>query len=241
MAMQLTFDLPVRVSRGRGDFFVSAANELAVARLDDTAGWTRGKLALTGPEGAGKSHLAHVWAEAEGAVVTDLDALPALDLAGIATPMAVELPEADAFAPATEETLFHLHNHMATAGLPLLLIARTAPARWPVALPDLKSRMQATDVVRIEEPDDALLTAVLVKLFADRQLQVPPGVIGWLATRMERSFAQTQRLVAALDETALAERRGITRTLAQQVLDKLYEEAQQVSFSRHNSTPNRQS
>ena len=226
MAKQLTFDLPVKVSRDRGDFFVSEANALAVARLEDTAGWTRGKLALTGPEGSGKSHLAHVWTEAEEGRVLTLATLEGLDVAGVDRAVAVEIPDAGPFPAAAEEALFHLHNHMAAAGLPLLLVAREAPARWTIALPDLKSRMDATDVVRIEEPDDALLAAVLVKLFADRQLRVPPGVIGLLATRMERSFAEAQGLVAALDEAALAERRGINRALAQQVLDKRYRPAQ---------------
>lgn len=219
MTRQLAFDLPVKVSRDRGDFFVSEANRLAVARLEDTGGWTRGKLALTGPEGAGKSHLAHVWAEAEGGTVTRLEALPRLDVTGVGAALAVEIPDAADFANNVEEALFHLHNHMAAAALPLLLVTRRAPARWPIALADLKSRVEATEVVRIEEPDDALLCAVLVKLFADRQLLVPPALIGWLATRMERSFSAAQRLVAALDETALAEGRGISRALAQQVLD----------------------
>lgn len=226
MPEQLTFDLPVKVSRDRGDFFVSEANALAVARLEETAGWTRGKLALVGPEGAGKSHLAHVWAEAEGGRVVALEETPALDIAGVETALAVEIPDTAGFAAEAEEALFHLHNHMGSAALPLLLVAREAPGRWPVALPDLKSRMEATEVVRIGEPDDALLTAVLVKLFADRQLQVSPEVIGYIAARMERSFAETQALVAALDEAALAERRRITRALAQEVLDKRSKPAQ---------------
>lgn len=226
MAKQLTFDLLVKVSRDRGDFFVSSANALAVARLEDTAHWTRGKLALAGPEGSGKSHLAHVWAEAESGRVLHLSEVPDLDVTGVDTALALEMPGDAEFPAETEEALFHLHNHMAAAGLALLLVAREAPARWPVALPDLKSRLEATEVVRIEEPDDALLTAVLVKLFADRQLQVAPDVIGYVAARMERSFAEAQELVAALDVAALAERRRITRALAQQVLDKRHKQAQ---------------
>lgn len=241
MAEQLTFDLPVKVSRDRGDFFVSGANALAVARLEDTGGWTQGKLALAGPEGAGKSHLAHVWAEAEGGRVMSLEDVADLDVAGVATALAVEIWETQGFAAEAEEALFHLHNHMAAAGLPLLLVAREAPARWAVALPDLKSRLEATEVIRIDEPDDALLSAVLVKLFADRQLQVAPDVIGYVAARMERSFAEAQALVAALDEAALAERRPITRTLAQRVLDNRSKPEHSSSFSGHNSARHRRS
>jgi chromosomal replication initiation ATPase DnaA len=223
MAEQLIFDLPERAALGRGDFFVSSANVLAVTRLDDTETWSNAKLALTGPEGAGKSHLAHAWSKANhGHVMLTAD-LPSADIPGIATPLAVEIPDAP-MPSAEEESLFHLHNHMIAQNLPLLLIARTPPARWTITLPDLKSRMQATDVVQIEAPDEALLSAMLVKLFTDRQLQIDPNLIPWLVTHSERSFAAINRLVVALDAEALAQKRAITRPLARRVLDKLDEE-----------------
>ena len=224
MAEQLTFQLPVRASRDRGDFFVSAANALAVSRVEGTESWTRGKLALIGPEKSGKSHLAHVWCEAEGAWITNPNALLVADLSAIDTPVAVEIGDG-AMETAEEEALFHLHNHLTAFNLPLLLIGREAPARWPIALPDLKSRLEAIEVVRIEPPDDELLAAVLVKLFADRQLQVAADLVGWLVPRMERSFAECERIVTALDAAALSERRKINRSLAREVLDKLHGEA----------------
>lgn len=220
MAEQLTFNLPSRAALGRGDFFVSCANTLAVTRLDDTEKWPNGKLALTGPEGAGKSHLAHVWSKANhGHVMLTAD-LPSADIPGVTTPLAVEIPDAP-MSRAEEEALFHLHNHMIAQKLPLLLVARTPPARWTITLPDLKSRMQATDVVQIDAPDEALLSAMLVKLFTDRQLQIDPNLIPWLVTHSERSFATINRLVATLDAEALAEKRAITRPLARRVLDNL--------------------
>ena len=225
MTEQLTFDLPVKASRDRGDFFVSEANQLAVARLDDTAGWTFGKLALVGPAGAGKSHLAQVWAEARKGEVVSLVSLIGRDVAAVARAVAVEMPETGAFPPEAEEALFHLHNHLAANGLPLLLVARSVPSAWPIALPDLKSRMEASEIVRISEPDDALLSAILVKLFADRQLQVAPSLIDWLTKRMERSFAAAQHLVAALDEASLAAGKPVSQKLARQVLDNLHGEA----------------
>ena len=224
MAEQLAFQLPARASRDRGDFFVSAANALAVSRVEGTENWTRNKLALIGPENSGKSHLAHVWGEAEGAWMTNPDALLAADISAIDTGVAVEICDGTMEA-AQEEALFHLHNHLTAFSLPLLLIARDAPARWPIALPDLKSRLEAIEVVRIDPPDDALLAAVLVKLFADRQLKVAADLVGWLVPRMERSFAECGRIVTALDAAALSERRKINRTLAREVLDKLHGEA----------------
>lgn len=217
MAEQLTFDLAVRPSLGRGDFFVSSANALALARLDTPDTWPNLKLVLVGPEGAGKSHLAHVWADEVGARMISAADLSALDIGAIETP--VVLDDADQTGQPGETPLFHLHNHLAASGLAFLATARTAPSRWDIALPDLKSRMEAAEVAQIEAPDDALLQAVLMKLFNDRQINVTPPTIAWLTTHMDRSFAEAQRIVAALDARALAEGRRVTRDLAQQVLD----------------------
>ena len=120
-----------------------------------------------------------------------------------------------------EAALFHLHNLTLANGMALLLTGATPPARWGMALPDLASRMQATAITTIEPPDDALLSAVLIKLFADRQLTVAPTLIPYLVARMERSFAGAQDLVAALDQAALSQGRAITLPLAALVLDKL--------------------
>ena len=216
MAEQLTLDLPVRESRKQGDFFVSDANALAVARLEASETWPNRKLVLFGPKGAGKTHLAHVWAEQNAGEILTPGELSGLDIPGLETP--IVLDEADRVSADQEEVFFHLHNHMGHSSLPFLMIARDAPSRWNVKLPDLKSRMAATDSVRIESPDDALLAMVMVKQFADRQLTVAPNVIAWLVDHMDRSFAEAQRLVEALDKASLAEGRAITRPLAQKVL-----------------------
>ena len=219
MPRQLTFDLPVRPALGRGDFFVSDANAHALARLDAPDTWPLGKLALIGPEGSGKTHLAHVWAEETGGRVIAADTLASLDIAGTDTPVAVD--DADRLHAEDEAALFHLHNHLNARRLPLLVVGRSAPARWTIALPDLKSRLDAADVARIDAPDDALLAAVLVKLFADRQLHVAPHLIDWLLPRIERSFSFARTLVVALDREALAEGRAVNRTIASRVLADL--------------------
>ena len=120
--------------------------------------------------------------------------------------------------PEAERPLLHLHNWMRDHQRYLVLLARTPPARWRVALPDLRSRLNALDVVQIEEPDDALLAGVLIKLFADRRLRVDPEIIAYAVQRMERSFAAAHRLVETVDRSALAARRAVTVPLLRSVL-----------------------
>lgn len=222
MSRQLAFDLPLKQAQGREDFFVAPANALALATLDTPQAWPGRRMLLIGPEGAGKSHLAQIWADAEGALLLAARDLAEADIPTLATRSVVlEGAEVIAGNAADEEALFHLYNLTQAEGGTLLLTARIPPRDWGIVLPDLASRMQALASVRISPPDDALLTAVLVKLFNDRQLTVAPQLIDWLVTRMDRSLATARRLVAALDARALAEGRKISRQLAGEVLDSL--------------------
>jgi len=220
MAEQLSFDLPVRAALGREDFFVSPTNAEAVAMVEGWQGWPSQKLVLTGPAGAGKTHLAHVWAGLSGAEIIAARDLTGCDLTRLADGCVV-VEDADAVAgDSTAETaLFHLHNLTLAEGGALLVTARTPPHLWNLALPDLASRLQGTLHAALGAPDDALLSAVLMKLFADRQLMPSPDTIPYLVRRMERSFRAAEDLVADLDSAALAQRRAITRALAARVLD----------------------
>lgn len=218
---QLAFDLPARAALRREDFFVSPANAAALAVLE-AGHWPLNKLVLVGPPGSGKTHLAHIWAARSGAALMQAGSLGQADIAERAhTPVALEDADSVAGDARAETALFHLHNLLAERGLPLLLTATTPPRDWGLRLPDLLSRMQGASLTRIDPPDDALLSAVLVKQFADRQLLVPPTLIGWLLGRMDRSLASARDLVARLDAAALARGGPVTRALAAEVLDSL--------------------
>lgn len=215
MTRQLAFDLPAREAFLRGDFFASPANASALAAVEGAQDWPAGKMVLTGPPGSGKTHLAHIWAAASGARLIESADLPGADLPALAAARAVVVEDADRIAGdrAAETALFHLHNLLAGSGR-LLVTATTPPRDWGMVLPDLQSRMQASALTRIDAPDDALMSAVLVKLFADRQISVPPNLIPYLVLRIERSIAAARDVVAKLDGLSLALGRPVTRALA---------------------------
>lgn len=220
MIQQLIFDLPVGARLTRADFCVTPANALALAAVDAWRTWPNNKMLVVGPEGAGKSHLAQIWASDANAVLVPATQLAATDISALAAHRAVGIEDADTLAgdPAAEAALFHLHNLLATSGS-LLVTGKTPPRDWGLTLPDLASRMQATALTCLDPPDDALLAAVLAKLFADRQLAISANLIPYLVVRMDRSIAAARRLVDALDARALSQHRPITRAMAGELLE----------------------
>lgn len=220
-AQQLPLNLSHRPAQGRADFLVAPSNEKAVAWIDRWPDWPAPALVIYGPASCGKTHLAAVWKEQTGAAFADTDDLAAQSVDKIAN-MAEHLVF-DHIDPwlgdrAAETVLFHLYNLMKEEKRTMLLTMRAAPAHIHFALPDLASRLRAAPAAAIEPPDDALLAALLVKLFSDRQLQVGPEILDYILPRMERSFAAAHDLVAAADRLAMAEKKGISISLIRQVL-----------------------
>ncbi|MHB8528765.1 MAG: P-loop NTPase family protein, partial [Caulobacteraceae bacterium] len=208
---QLRLKLAGRPSSARKDFIVSPSNAVAVELLDSWPAWPGGRLALVGPEGSGKSHLARAWAERVGAIVVGPAEADLAQLEG----HAVLFEDAD--RRSSDDDLFHLINRT-DGGITLLLTARDEPQTWPTDLPDLKSRLKALLVARIEPPDDAVLEAVLRKFFRERQIRPAEEVYPYLLRRIERSVPAAKDVVSRLDELADAQSREITRALARRIL-----------------------
>jgi chromosomal replication initiation ATPase DnaA len=215
-ALQLALDLPHAASFRRDDFLPSPANEAALALIDAWPRWPHRVAAIVGPAGSGKSHLAAIWAERAGARIEAARALGRADVPRLATgALALEDVEPGGI---DEAALFHLLNLAKEEDCYVLLTAaRRLDAGFTVA--DLASRLRAVPVIALCAPDDALLAAVLVKLFADRQLAVGEGVVNYLVPRMERSLAAVRALVARLDRAALSRGRAVTRQLAAEMVD----------------------
>ncbi|WP_296598753.1 chromosomal replication initiator DnaA [Phenylobacterium sp.] len=213
MARQLRLSLGRTGPASFADFVRGPSNADAVAAVETWPVWRDGALALVGPMGSGKTHLARAWAEMAGAAILDAWSPDVQAAAG----RPVLLEDADR-APATEG-LFHLINLAARPGGGLLITARSRPAGWPAALPDLRSRLNALPVAEIEPPDDEVLEGVLRKFFRDRNIRPPEAVYRYLLTRMNRSIPDAAEIVCRLDEAGDEGFRPVTRALARQILD----------------------
>ena len=203
---QLVLPLGVRPALGRDDFIVAGGNREAVAFIDSWPDWPTPAVALYGPAGSGKSHLAAIWAARANARIVEASALDETSTVPLVVENVDEVTSGGAIFTLLE------------SGNPLLLTGRAPPAEWQVALPDLASRFGAMLAFALWAPDDALLAGLARKLFADRQLQVPDAAIAQMIHALERSPSAIRDFVARADEAALSRKRAITPGLIRELL-----------------------
>jgi chromosomal replication initiation ATPase DnaA len=212
---QLRLKLESAPSFRREDFIVSSSNEAAVRALDAWPDLLTSTMALVGPAGSGKTHLACDWAERNGAVFLSDVAAELVDLSELeGQPVVVD--DADRVG---DETLFHLINLAADERGGLLLTSRERPAAWTSTLPDLRSRLNAMRVIELQEPDDAVLRGVLERFFRHSSIRASEDLLQYLVRRIERSAPKAREIVARLDEAASADHRPVTRALAREILE----------------------
>lgn len=225
MTRQIPLDLPTKESFSRSDFVITPANELALDMIENSDRWPAGRMLLIGPRGAGKSHLAQIWATATGARIQPAEAIAGADLESLARGGAVAVENAETVAghPGAEAAMFHLCNMLGQGGR-LLITAILPPRDWGLQLPDLLSRLQSGGLMRLSPPDDALLQKVLIKLFSDRQIIPSAGLIPYILARMPRSIGAARAIITEMDRRAMAEQRPLGPKLAAEVLNSLAQE-----------------
>ena len=219
---QLALDLQLEPDYRAESYCVSEANASALALVNRWPTWRQGHMLLIGPAGAGKTHLARIWADRARALTIAPESLgQSMSRIGRGAAVLIE----DAHSGVDEDALFHLLNRAAgDAGVTVLITGVDGPDSWPIALADLRSRLTAAEAAVLHEPDDALLRQVMEKLFRERRTPLGPGVIDYLLVRMERSIDQARALTAWLDRAALAQKKPVTRTLAREGLAALSNE-----------------
>ena len=216
---QLAFDLPLAPRFDREDFLVSPSNERAYALIERWPDWPDTILLLEGPKGSGKSHLAAIWAAQSHGWTVDAFEVGTDRVPHLVSNGALVIEDLHS-AGGDEPALFHLLNLARERRAYVLITTAVAVGELPIRTPDLKSRLRLAPSVSLDPPDDALLRAVLVKLFIDRQLVVDTTVVDFLALRIERSLAAAAETVAALDREALSRGRRITRPMAAELVGR---------------------
>ena len=220
MSNQLSFSLPKKETLDRDNYFVSQANQGAVSLIEDWINWPSGKLILVGSEGSGKTHLGHLWASEVGATIINATTLMEQQISELSkAPVLVEdINEIQRNQP-VEIVLFHLHNLLYSEGHSLLMTSQILPGRLNFSLEDLQSRIEASTTAKLHPVDDNLLGAILIKMFADRQIYFSDKLLTYVLSRVERSYTAAKLFVEEVDSKAMAESRVIGKKLVRDILE----------------------
>ncbi len=225
---QFALDFPHRESLGREDFLVADCNAEAVALIDRWPDWPYFGICIYGPEGCGKTHLANVFATNVARLTSHPYKVPNLRAEQLNLEQVRKIfKEHNCLIIENlqnlknQEALFHIYNLYRDEGGNILFTSDTAPARLPLSLPDLRSRLNILPAIEIKTPDDNLLSALLIKLFDDRQILPSPEVISYMLANMQRSFSYARRLVEEIDNISLERKHAVTVSIVKEAIISL--------------------
>lgn len=235
---QLPLELPHRPALGKEDFLIAPCNEEAVHLIDSWPDWSFFAACIYGSEGCGKTHLANVFSNRVALLTNFPYKIPCIKASSLKLETVHELYAQNQClivenlnADINEEAMFHLYNLYRNEGGNILFTSRIAPARLPFKLKDLQSRLNIVPSIEIKDPDDELLSSLLIKLFMDRQFMVSPEIITYLLNNIQRSFAYARKIVAEIDNISLARKRAVSIPLVKEAINNLAENYQGELFT----------
>ena len=232
-SQQLSLDFPPHPYMGRDDFIVSACNAEAFAAVNRWPDWPFFALCIVGPAMSGKTHLTHIFADRVSLTTNYPYALPRVDANRLTLDMPPRLFSChrcliveNLSDDINEEAMFHLYNLYRNEGGNILFTSRQAPARLNITLPDLRSRLNIVPTAVISAPDDELLSALIIKLFMDRQITVSLDIVKYILVNMQRSFAYAEKLVDKIDAISLAYKRAVSVAIVKEAINELNNDPQ---------------
>jgi chromosomal replication initiation ATPase DnaA len=198
---------------------VTDANRDAARLIMDWRAWPSGALALVGPRGSGKTHLALAWALEAGARQVSPRAASE-DAAAIFREAGGRILIDEADRGANEGALWRVLDLAKSEGGAVLLAGVEPPSAWDCASPDLRSRLAAMAVARLKEPDEALMEVVLRRLCREQFIHLSDDAARYLARRLPRTFAAAYSLAAALDADLAKGAKPVAVPAARRALEK---------------------
>ncbi len=222
---------------GEEDFMITACNQTAYLAVKTWPNWQHFALNIYGPKSSGKSHLAHIWITTIQNSLPRPIQIPILNAHSINMKNINKLTSQHPYlvieeldANINEEAFFHLYNNYNTPKTNILFTSELPLSKLSLKLPDLRSRLNIVPNAEIHQPDDEMLTALVAKLFNDRQIIISQEILDYILKYSERSFAYITKLVAEIDEISWIYGRAVSIPIVKEAIDNLNHDQQLELF-----------
>ena len=225
--IQLSFDLKKKKIYEKDDFLVSDSNKEAYKLINRWPDWSSRKIIIFGDSGTGKTHLSRIWQKKTSAIILNLNKFKKIRFDNFFLKKNIFIIEniSNFFDKIKkkdkddlEKNLLHFYNLIEEKKGYLILTALNSPKFWKINLPDLKSRILSSIIVKINKPNDELLSSVLVKLFLDKQILIDKKIIKFIVYRSERSFTNLQNIVNKIDKQSLITKKKINISFVKKLI-----------------------
>ena len=213
---QLLLELDYKTNFNEHDFYLSKSNSNAFNLINRWPDWEKKILNISGEKFSGKSHLANIFKLKSKAFLVKGNKI---DNSIFKSLKLYESIIIDDFEECNEEEILYSIFNLIDQDNKYLLINSLEPIyKIKYKLPDLASRSKNCLYAEIENPDDELLFAIILKNFSDRQIKIEKKIINFIISRVDRSYRKIDEFIYKVDELSLKKKKPINLKTIKEIL-----------------------
>ena len=198
------------------DFFVSNSNYYAYELIKSWPKWEKKIINICGEKYSGKSHLSNIFITKFKGKIIDVNTMNNETLNSLKIYENIVLEN---FSKNINENLIYSLFNLIDQDSKYLVINSQIPINEiDFKLNDLKSRLRNCLIAKIQNPDDEMIYALLLKNFADRQIILDKKLIDFIIKRIDRSYGKIFEFIYKIDEISLKKKKSINLNIIKETL-----------------------
>ena len=213
---QKLLDFGISESFDENDYFVSKSNYFAKNIIETWPRWDKKIVNLAGDKHSGKTHLSKIFKLKSNALYLYASKINNHILKKIKLSNNIIIEDLN--ENFDEKLLYSILNLVEQDNKYLLISSKVPINLMKFSLPDLVSRLKNCIIAKIDQPDDELIYAIILKSFSDRQIKLDNKVIDYIIKRISRSYSKMQEFIYKIDELSLKKKKSINFKIIKEII-----------------------
>ena len=213
---QLLLDFDHKIEFNEYDYYVSKSNYFAFNLIQNWTKWEKKILNIYGDTFSGKTHLAKIFQNKSKALYLTNNDVNEEIFKKIKLSECIVIDDFEKIK--NENLLYSLFNLIYQDNKYLLILSNRAISDIDYSLDDLNSRAKNCIFAQIENPDDDLIFAIIVKSFSDRQIKLEKKFLEYIIKRIERSYGKIYEFIYKVDELSLKKKKPVNLKTIKEIL-----------------------